>query len=131
MSLPNGNVPKTVKRKREDPDAILRKRTLRLGEVDSSSSGEEVEEEKIAKTKRGADEKKPQDMVDIDAMFPRWWEEDQHLATCLCDFCKTYFGRTAESVAAELCGSTNMSSSSNASDSIDGKDTCPPSPDAA
>lgn len=126
MTDPSGNVPKTEKRKRENPDAILRKKTLSLGEIESSS-----EEEIIPETKKGTDEKKQRDMVDIDAMFPRWWEEDQHLATCLCDFCKAYFGRTAESVEAELLGSTSMSSAPIASDSIDGKDTCPPSPTAA
>lgn len=130
MTDPSGNVPKTEKRKREGPDAILRKKTLSLGELDLDSSSEETIEEIITETK-GTDEKKQRDMVDIDTKFPRWWEEDQHLATCLCDFCKAYYGRTAESVEAELLGSTSMSSAPIASDSIDGKHACPPSPTAA
>lgn len=59
-------------------DRILKKRTLRLGEISSSSSDEEVQETRMEK---------------IDRLFPKWWEDDQHLASCECDFCQLYYGR--------------------------------------
>ena len=64
--------PCSNKRKTEEDKTarLMKKRTLQLGEVDSSSEEE---------------------MDKLDRLFPRWWEDDQHLAGCECDFCNMYY----------------------------------------
>ena len=69
-------------RKEEHDEAtqrLLKKRTLILGEVDSSS--DEMDDSESFGSK-------------LDRMFPGWWEEDQHVAECRCDFCLFYHGHS-------------------------------------
>ena len=134
MTDSSGNVSKTTKRKREDPEALLRKRTLILGEEESSSSSSA--EETATDTNKDVNENKPKaGKVDLDAMFPGWWEDDQHLYTCRCDFCKVYHGLTDESDEDEPIAPTSTADASTASNSVVVIDvdavTCPQSPVAA
>lgn len=78
---------------------LLRKRTLRLGEEDTSSDEETTH---VPKTSRKEEPKKTE-QIDFDKLFPGWWREDQHAAECDCDFCLLYFqGRKATSSAAAI-----------------------------
>ena len=133
MTDSGGNASKTTKRKREDPEALLRKRTLILGEEESSSSSAE---ETATDTNKDVNENKPKaGKVDLDSMFPGWREDDQHLYTCRCDFCKVYHGLTDESDEDEPIAPTSTADASTASNSVVVIDvdavTCPQSPVAA
>lgn len=77
-----------------DCDRILRKRTLELGEVSSSDEETTVKAPKMFSTETSTN---PQG-IDFDKLFPNWWEEDQHLETCFCDFCVLFFGKTRPSI---------------------------------
>lgn len=77
-----------------DRDRILRKRTLELGEVSSSDEETTVKAPKMSSTETSTN---PQG-IDFDKLFPNWWEEDQHLETCFCDFCVLFFGKTRPSI---------------------------------
>ena len=63
----------------EDVPRILKKRTLILGEVDSSSSEDEAATARVApsKNQESFGEK-------LDRLFPGWWEQDQHKPECSC-----------------------------------------------
>ena len=78
---------------------ILKKRTLVLGET--SDGEDDVEEVKQEST-----------MEKIDRLFPRWREEDQHLAECGCDFCKLMFGCQDDASNARPLQDTVLSSTS-------------------
>lgn len=78
--MPSADQPRGTKRQSEEKETarLLKKKTKILG------NWEESEEES-------------EDFSDkLNRLFPRWWEEDQHEATCLCDFCKMYFGRVGD-----------------------------------
>ena len=96
---------------------ILKKRTLILGETsDGEESVEEVKQEST--------------MEKIDRLFPGWWEQDQHLAECGCDFCKLMFGRQDDaSNARPLQGTIIMSTPRQRDHML--QDDSPKSPTAA
>lgn len=101
MAQSNEDCKKTAasnKRKAEEEQTarLLRKRTLYLGEVDSSSSEDE-----------------------LDRLFPGWWENDQHLAECDCDFCKLYHTkRPGKASVTKATSSLSLNTGSNGSDGV-------------
>ena len=102
--------PCSNKRKTEEDKTarLMKKRTLHLGEVDSSSEEE---------------------MDKLDRLFPRWWEDDQHLAGCECDFCNMYYKGIRPAMTSTANGT---SSSSNGSDNVAVEQhQSPKTPDAA
>lgn len=112
------NDPWSNKRKAEEDKTarLMKKRTLYLGEVDSSSEEE---------------------MDKLDRLFPRWWEDDQHLADCECDFCKIYYKGIRSTMTSTTDGTSSTTSSSSSTGSNDGGDAAgeqhqnPSTPDAA
>lgn len=74
------------KRKACDPteqrERLLKKRTLILGENDSSD--DEVE---VVVKEESTHEK-------VERLFPGWWEQDQHPAECWCEFCLLMFSQS-------------------------------------
>lgn len=84
-------------KKVEQPDIqrILRKRTLTLGEVHSSSEEEQETEKETVSAK----------LARIDRLYPGWWQEDQHVVECACGFCQLMFDRKPldSSGAAAVC----------------------------
>ena len=85
------------KKEVEQPDIqrILRKRTLTLGEVHSSSEEEQETEKETVSAK----------LTRIDRLYPGWWQEDQHVVECACGFCQLMFDRKPldSSGAAAVC----------------------------
>lgn len=77
-----------------DIQRILRKRTLTLGEVHSSSEEEQETEKETVSAK----------LARIDRLYPGWWQEDQHVVECTCGFCQLMFDRKPlDSTGAAVC----------------------------
>ena len=124
-SMSQSNPGKNSRKREEMGDTeiprLLKKRTLILGEEVESSSSEEEEanEDTIAK---------------INRLFPGWWQEDQHLAECRCQFCQLMFGRTPADPEDQAVVSTSTSTATGgSSNSLTSRDStpCPLTPDAA
>lgn len=114
MPSATAKVPQGRKRLSEEQETakLLRKKTKVLGE---DSESEDSSEDVVAK---------------LDKACPGWqrYEETQHEATCLCDFCKIYFRRVAQTPANEIAPTDErQEGTSTTFETI----PQPPSPDAA
>ena len=91
---------------------LIRKKTRVLGE---DSESEDSSEDVVAR---------------LDRVCPGWqrYEETQHEAHCLCDFCKIYFGRVSDTPATETTPTNERQGSTSTTFETVPE---PPSPDAA